>query len=482
MHDYCIELTIKELQMSTNYDLVVLGSGPAGYEGAIYASQLGMKVALVEKEATLGGTCLNVGCIPAKSMLQSALMYQKSKKFAEYGVKIEGADNPTLDLPGVNKRRDGIVKTMTNGIGFLMKKNKVDIIRGFGALAGKGKVTVTGADNKKTELTCKNVLLATGSRARHLPSIKIDGKTIVTSDEIWAFDKVPESLVVLGGGVIGCEFASMYGRYGSKVTIIEMADQICPTEDHETAAELAKALKSQNCEILTSVKLKSMALKNNKVEVVLEGAKAPLLFEKGLVSVGRAPNVEKIGLETVGIKLNDRGFVPVDLNTYQTSEPTVYAAGDVLPTPQLAHTGSAEALYAVDIMAGKKRHPINYLTNPAAIYTYPEISSIGYTENQLKKDGKEYKATKFPFAAVAKARIDDIADGFVKLLVDPKYGEVLGVHIVNTKASELIAEFALGNNLEMTVEELAHTIHPHPTVSEIIKEAAHAAMGHPINM
>jgi len=468
--------------MSTNYDLVVLGSGPAGYEGAIYASQLGMKVALVEKEPSLGGTCLNVGCIPAKSMLQSALMYQKSKKLAEYGVKISGADNPELEFGIVNKRRDSIVKTMTGGISFLMKKNKVDIIRGFGALAGKGKVNVTADDKKQTVLTCKNVLLATGSRARHLPSIKIDGKLIVTSDEIWAFDKVPESFVVLGGGVIGCEFASMYGRFGSKVTIIEMADQLCPTEDHETAAELTKALKKQNCEVLTGAKLKSMTVKNNKVEVMLEGAKGPLTFEKGLVSVGRAPNVEKIGLDTVGIKLDERGFIPVDLKTYQTTEPSVYAAGDILSTPQLAHTGSSEALFAVDIIAGKKRHPINYLTNPGAIYTYPEISSLGYTENQLKKLGKEYKATKFPFAAIAKARIDDIADGFVKLLVDTKYGEVLGVHIVNTKASELIAEFALGNNLEMTIEELAHTIHPHPTVSEVIKEAAHAAMGHPINM
>ena len=468
--------------MSTsNYDLIVIGSGPAGYEGAIYASQLGMKVALIEKESWLGGTCLNVGCIPAKSMLQSATMFQKAKKFADYGVKIAGADNPELDFPQVNKRRDEIVKTMTNGVGFLMKKNKVDVIRGVGSIAAKGQVEVS-ADGKKTTYNCKNILIATGSRARHLPHIKIDGKQIVTSEEIWAFQQIPESMAVLGGGVIGCEFASAYGRYGTKVTILEMAPQICPTEDHETAAELTKALKKQNCEVLTSTKTKSVTAKGNKVEVMLEGETSPRIFEKVLISVGRAPNVENIGLEKVGIKLDARGFIPVNLKTYETSVPGIYAAGDVLPTPQLAHTGSAEALYAVDIMAGKKRHPINYLTNPAAIYTYPEISSLGYTENQLKEAGKEYKAAKFPFSAVAKARIDDMADGFVKILTDKKYGEVLGVHIVNTKASELIAEFALGNNLEMTIEELAHTIHPHPTVSEIIKEAAHAAMGHPINM
>lgn len=467
---------------STNYDLIVIGSGPAGYEGAIYASQMGMKVALVEKESWLGGTCLNVGCIPAKSMLQSALMFQKAKKFSEYGVKIAGADNPELDFPQVNKRRDEIVKTMTNGVGFLMKKNKVDVIRGFGAIAGKGQVEVTANDGKKTTYGCKNILIATGSRARHLPHIKVDGKLIVTSEEIWAFDKVPETMAVLGGGVIGCEFASAYGRYGTKVTILEMADQICPTEDHETAAELTKALKKQNCEVLTSTKTKSIVAKGNKVEVVIEGENTPRVFDKVLLSVGRAPNVENIGLEKVGIKLDARGFIPVDMKTYQTVVPGIYAAGDVLPTPQLAHTGSAEALFAVDVMSGKKRHPINYLTNPAAIYTYPEISSIGYTEKQLKADGKSYKVAKFPFTAVAKARIDDIADGFVKIITDTKYGEVLGVHIVNTKASELISEFALGNNLEMTIEELAHTIHPHPTVSEIIKEAAHAGMGHPINM
>lgn len=466
-----------------NYDLIVIGSGPAGYEGAIYASQCGMKVALIEKESWLGGTCLNVGCIPAKSMLQSATMLQKASKFADYGVKIEGADKASLDFPQVNKRRDDIVKTMTNGVGYLMKKNKIEVIRGTGSIAGKGQVEVTSADGKKTAYSCKNILIATGSRARHLPHIKIDGKAIVTSEEIWAWDKVPQTLAVLGGGVIGCEFASAYGRFGSKVTILEMADQICPTEDHETAAELTKALKKQNCDVLTSTKTKSITLnKNNQVEVLIEGESTPRVFEKALISVGRAPNVENIGLEKVGIKLDERGFIPVDLKTYRTAAEGIYAVGDVIPTPQLAHTASSEALFAVDIMAGHKRLPISYLTNPAAIYTYPEIASIGLTENQLKKSGREYKATKFPFSAIAKARIDDMADGFVKLLVDTKYGEVLGVHIVNAKASEMISEFALGNNLEMTIEDLSHTIHPHPTVSEIIKEAAHAAMGHPINM
>ncbi len=466
---------------ASNYDLVIIGSGPAGYEGAIYASQLGLKVALVEKETWLGGTCLNVGCIPAKAMLQSATMFDKVKKLGEYGVKVAGAQNPELDFPQVNKRRDEIVKTMTNGVGYLMKKNKVDVVRGVGSILGKGQVEIN-LNGQKSILNCKNILLATGSRARHLSHIKVDGKYIVTSEEIWSFEQVPETMVILGGGVIGCEFASAYGRYGTKITILEMGEQICPTEDHETAAELAKFLKKQNCEILTNTKTKSMAVKDNKVEVYLEGESVPRYFHKALLSVGRAPNVENIGLEKVGIRLNERGFIPVDLKTYQTSIPGIYAVGDIIPTPQLAHTASAEALYAVDIIAGKKRHPINYNTNPGAIYTYPEVASIGFTENQLKKEGRDYSVAKFPFSAVAKARIDDNADGFIKIITDKKYGEVLGVHIVNGKASEMIAEFALGNNLEMTIEELAHTIHPHPTVSEAIKEAAHVAMGHPINI
>jgi dihydrolipoamide dehydrogenase len=468
--------------MSVNYDLVVIGSGPAGYEGAIYASQLGMKVALIEKEQWLGGTCLNVGCIPAKSMLQSALMFEKAKKFASYGVKISGAEHPELDFSQVNRRRDEIVKTMTSGVSFLMKKNKIDVIRGVGVLLPqKGQVEVTH-ENKKTVYSAQNILIATGSRARHLPHIHVDGKLIVTSEEIWAWESVPKSLAILGGGVIGCEFASAYGRFGSAVTLFEIGEQICPTEDHETVAELAKALKKQNCDILVNTKTKSVVAKGGLVEVLVEGEQAPRVFEKVLLSVGRAPQVENLGLEKVGVRLDARGFISVDLKTYQTTVPGIYAVGDVISTPQLAHTGSAEALYAVDIIAGRKRHPLNYLTNPAAIYTSPEVASIGQTENQLKKEGRPYKAVKFPFSAVAKARIDDIAEGFVKILTDPKYGEILGVHIVNTKASEMISEFALGNNLEMTIEDLAHTIHPHPTVSEIIKEAAHAAMGHPINM
>lgn len=469
--------------MSTVYDLVVIGSGPAGYVGAIYAAQCGLKTAIIEKSPTLGGTCLNIGCIPTKALLFSATQFDKAHKLAEYGVKITGKDGTSqvsLDFPQVNKRKDEIVKRLTGGVAGLMKKNKIDVVAGHGRIASPTSVEVTDSKGTKTVLQTKNIMIATGSRVRELPHIKIDGKDILSSDHILFLDKVPESLAVIGGGVVGSEFASCYGRFGTKVAIYEMADQIVPSEDFETAAELTKALKKQNCEIFTSVKVQSVTAKGGKVEVLVEGEQKPRVFEKALISIGRAPVTEDIGLDKVGIK-TDRGFIPVDLKTYKTNVQNIFAVGDIIPTPQLAHTASAEAIYAVDVMLGKKRPAINYLTNPGAIYTYPEIASIGHTEQALKKQGREYKVGKFPFMAVAKARIDDADTGFIKIITDKKYGEILGVHIVNPKATEMIAEFSLGNNLETTIEEIAHTIHAHPTLSETVHEAAHAAMGHSIH-
>lgn len=471
--------------MSTAYDLIVIGSGPAGYVAAIHAAQNGLKTAIIEKEKSLGGTCLNLGCIPTKALLFSATQFDKAKKLGSYGVKIAGIDAPgaiSLDFVQVNKRKDDIVKQNSNGVGFLMKKNKVDVHSGTGRLMSQTEVQVTAADGTKTTLTAKNILLATGSRVRELPHIKIDGKDILSSDHILFLDKVPESLAVLGGGVVGCEFASCYGRFGSKVTVFEMAEQIVPTEDFEAAAELAKSLKKQNVELMTACKVKSITAKGGKVEVQVEGEAAPRVFEKALISIGRAPVTNDIGLEKLGVKVDERGFIPVDLKNYQTNVPGIYAVGDIIPTPQLAHTASAEAIFAVDSILGKKRTPINYMTNPSAIYTYPEIASIGHTEQALKKQGVDYKIGKFPFNVMAKAKIDDTTEGFVKILVDKKYGEILGVHIVHAKATELIAEFSLGNNLEMTIDELANTIHPHPTISEVLMEAAHAAKGHAIHM
>ena len=466
------------------YDVVVIGSGPAGYVAAIHAAQSGLKTAMIEAKEWLGGTCLNVGCIPTKAMLFSAMMYDKAKKMGTYGIKIKGGgpDAVELDFPQVMKRKDEIVKGVNGGVAFLMKKNKIDVVRGFGKIKTKTSVEVKDSAGKVTVIEAKIIIIATGSRVRDLPHIKVDGKDVITSDHILFVEKVPESLAILGGGVVGSEFASCFGRFGTKVTVLEMAPQIVPTEDQETAAELTKALKKQNCEILTNTKVNSIVSKGGKVEVTIDGEKTPRVFEKALISVGRAPCTENIGLENVGLSADARGFIAVDLTTYRTSVPNIYAVGDIIPTPQLAHTASAEAMYAVDMIAGKKRTPINYLTNPGAIYTYPEIASIGHTEQALKAQGKEYSVGKFPFSAMAKAKIDDAADGFIKILTDKKYGEILGVHIVHAKATELIAEFSLGNNLEMTIDELATTIHPHPTISETILEAAHAARGHAIHM
>jgi dihydrolipoamide dehydrogenase len=464
------------------YDLIVIGSGPAGYVGAIHAAQSGLKVALIEKDTALGGTCLNRGCIPTKALLFSALQFDKSKKWAEYGLKVSSPAE--LDYAQVLKRKDGVVKKMNSGVSFLMKKNKVDVFQGTGKLKSTKEVEVTSAQGKKEVLSTQYILLAMGSRVRSLPFAPVDGQFIYSSDEILFTTEVPKTMGIIGGGVIGCEFASCFGRFGSQVTLLEGSDQLIPTEDHETAEELAKGLKKQNVSIHLGVKVtKVEVLKDKKlVAVYVDGQKDPYTFEKLLVSVGRAPVTEEVGLSTVGVKTDERGFIPVDLKSYQTNIPNIYAAGDIIPTPQLAHTGSAEAIFAVDHIAKKPRHPINYLTNPAAIYTYPEVASIGYTEKALKAQNREYKSSKFPFSAIAKAQIEDCPDGFIKILADKKYGEILGVHIVHAKATELIAEFSLGNNLEMTLDELSTTIHPHPTLTETILEAAHGAMGHAIHI
>ncbi len=469
----------------TDFDLIVIGAGPAGYVGAIYAAQMGMKVALVEKNSTLGGTCLNIGCIPTKALLFSAMQFDKVKKLGAYGVKVRGIDEEgavELDFPQVNKRKADIVKNLTSGIAFLMKKNKVEVLKGHGRLAGKSNVEVTDASGAKTLHGAKNVLLATGSRVRSLPSMPIDGKDVISSDHALFLDKVPSSMAVIGGGVIGCEMASCYGRFGTKIAIFEVADQILPMEDTEAAVELSKALKKQNCEIFTKVRIEKVVSKAGQAEVWVEGEAEPRVFEKVLVSVGRAPVTEDVGLDTVGIKTEKGGFLSVDMKSYRTSVSNIYAVGDIIPTPQLAHTASAEAMFAVDAMLGKERAPINYNANPGAVYTYPELASVGAREQELKASGREYKVGKFPFMAIGKARIDDATDGFVKLLTCAKTGEVLGAHIVHAKATELVAGMSLGINMEMTIEDIAHTIHPHPTISEAIMEAAHAAMGHAIHL
>jgi dihydrolipoamide dehydrogenase len=459
------------------FDLVVIGSGPGGYVGAIRAAQLGMKVGLIEKAQHLGGTCLNWGCIPTKALLESAKTYDKLKHLEELGFN---AGNPTYDWVRIMARKEGIVDSQRKGLRFLMKKNKIEVFEGHGRLAGPGKVSVTGADGKATTVETKKVLLATGSRVRQLPFAKSNGKTILSSDDVLSITDVPKTMAVIGGGVVGIEFASLFGRFGTQVTVIEVASQILPSEDEEAVGELMKNLKKQNITFEIGTKVTAITDNGGKsASVTLEGGK-PKEFERVLISIGREPVTNDIGLELTGVK-TDRGFVIVDSH-YKTNVEWVYAIGDIIPTPALAHTASAEAIHAVEAIAGKNPNVINYQANPNAIYCYPEIASIGMTEQTIKQKKIEYKSGKFPFAPMAKAKIENATEGFIKILFEPKYREILGVHIVGAKATELIAEFALGKVLETTVDEIGQTIHPHPTISETVMEAAHAALGHAIHM
>ena len=361
-----------------------------------------------------------------------------------------------------------------------MKKNKIDVHLGHGRLASRTSVEVTDENGKKSVLNTKHVLIATGSVVRELPFAKSNGTTIHTSDTALFIENVPESMCVVGGGIVGMEFASMFGRFGSKVTVVEMAPNIVPNCDVECAKELQKAVKKQGVTVETSARITKIDDKGSHCVVGVEG-KEDRTFDKVLVSIGRAPVTQDIGLEKVGLKADERGFLKTDAH-YKTSVPNIFAIGDILATPALAHTATAEALHAVEIIAGHSPKVIDYQTNPNAVYTYPEIASVGMTEAELKEKSIDYKVGKFPFAPIAKAAIEGGTEGFVKILFDPKYHELLGVHIVGAKATEMIAEFALGKALESTVDEIAHTIHPHPTVSEAAMEAAHAATGKAIHM
>lgn len=461
----------------SKYDVIVIGSGPGGEVGAIRAAQLGLKTALIEKEAHLGGTCLNWGCIPTKALLESAKTWTKLQHAGDLGFSTGKVEYSWEKIMG---RKQGIVDQQRKGLRFLMKKNKIDCFEGHGRIAGKNKITVTDQAGKVTTLDTKFVLIATGSRIRELPFAKSNGKTIVNSDDILSLDRVPKSLCVVGGGVVGTEFASLYGRFGSEVTIVELAPQILPSEDSDTVKDLVRYLKKQGINIEVSTKLTKIEDKGDHALVTTEGNE-PRKFEKVLVSVGRAPVTDDIGLAVVGVKTDKSGFIPVNEH-YRTTTDWVYAIGDVIPTPMLAHTASAEAIHAVEIMAGHPAPVIDYDSNPNAIYTYPEIASVGKTEDALKKAGVEYKIAQFPFAPMARAKIDDATEGFIKIIYGAKYRELLGVHIIGAKATEMIAEFALGKMLETTIDEIAHTIHPHPTISETIMEAAHVAMGGAIHM
>ncbi|HWZ85894.1 MAG TPA: dihydrolipoyl dehydrogenase [Thermoanaerobaculia bacterium] len=463
-----------------SYDLCIIGSGPGGYVAAVRASQLGMSVLMVEKEPRLGGVCTLCGCIPTKAMLHTADVLEEARHGGEVGV---AAREVHLDMPAALKYKEKIVRQSTNGVSYLMKKNRVDIASGFGRLAGAGRVSVTGADGAETVYTARNVIVATGSAPRSLPGMDIDDKTILSSTSMLELAEVPKSLVVIGSGAVGVEFASMHARFGVKVTIIEVLPRIVPVEDEEISRELAASFKRQGIAIYPDTRVERITKGEGGVEVLARssGDKTETFrAEKVLMAVGRRPLIGGIGLEAAGV-VTEKGFIKVDA-MMQTNVPGVYAIGDVLATPALAHLASEEGVVAVEHMAGKPVRPINYDQIPGCTYCSPEIGSIGLTEAKARERGYDVAVGKFPFSANGKARIVNQASGFVKIVAEKKYDEVLGVHVIGPAATELIAEACAAMKLETTSEELVRTIHAHPTLSEAIHEAAIAVRGNAIHI
>lgn len=459
--------------MAEQFDVTIIGSGPGGYVAAVRGAQVGLKVALIEKEdgGRLGGTCGLRGCIPTKALLNAADLYQKAGHFEDFGIKVE---NLGFDWGKVQKYKSDVVAKNSTGVGYLMKKNKVTVFNGFGKITDKGKVEVALADGKKETIETKNIIIATGSVVRPIPGFETDGKQVVNSDHILELEKVPKSMIVIGSGAVGVEFASVYARFGTDTTVVELLDRIVPIEDEEVSKQLERSFKKQGIKCLTGVKLDTMKKTKSSVKVSGKDSKGKdvnLEAEMLLVAVGRMPYLEGLGLENTKVKVNERGVVEVN-EFYETTEPNVFAIGDVVATPWLAHLASKEGILVVERLAGKKVEPINMRIVPNCTYCDPEVASVGLTEAKAKEEGYDVKVGKFPFSASGKARILGETDGFVKIVSEKKYDEVLGVHIIGPHATELLAEACVGMQLETTADELGRTIHAHPTVSESIMEAA----------
>jgi dihydrolipoamide dehydrogenase len=468
------------LPETPQYDLVVIGAGPGGYVAAIRAGQLGLKTAIVEKDDKFGGTCLHWGCIPTKALLFDADVYDYFKHAREFGIICKEF---SLDWDAIQARKNKIVAKLAKGVEFLLKKNRVETISGYGRLAGNGRIEVT-TGNRSRELHARNIVLATGSEARMLPALKADGKTILTNKEALGLKQIPSSMVIIGGGAVGVEFASIYSRLGAAVTLIEMLPRIVPLEDEEVSAELEKGFRKEGITVHTGARVEKAEAGSKGVAVTFtarEGKQARIEAETMLVAVGRAPNTEDIGLEKTRIQV-ERGFIRVD-SYMQTGEPGVYAVGDIVAgSPLLAHVGHAEGILAASHAAAAAQpganqtfEPINYNQVPNCTYCEPEISSVGLTERQAREAGHKVKVGKFPFSANSKAEILGVRTGFVKIVTDETYGEILGVHMIGPRVTEMIAEAVLAMRLEATAEDLAHAIHPHPTLTEAVMEAAHAA-------
>jgi dihydrolipoamide dehydrogenase len=464
--------------MTVKYDLIVIGSGPGGYVAAIRASQLGMKVGVVEK-AELGGICLNWGCIPTKALLKSATVFEYIQHAKDYGIDVKDA---TADFSAIIKRSRDVASGMSKGIQFLFKKNKIDQIIGFGKLKKGGKVEVTGSDGKKVDYEAKHIILATGGRSRELPSLKIDGKKIIGYREAMSLEKQPKKLLVVGSGAIGVEFAYFYNSIGTEVTIVEFLPRIVPVEDEEVSKALDKSFKKAGIKILTNSEVTKVDTAGSGCVATVKTPEGEIKIEADVVlsAVGVTTNLEGIGLEEAGVK-TDKGKVLVD-DFYKTNIAGVYAIGDIVKGPALAHVASAEGIICVEKIAGQNPHPLNYGNIPGCTYCSPEIASVGYTEEAAKKAGYEIKVGKFPFSVSGKAKAAGTPDGFVKVIFDAKYGEWLGAHFIGSNVTEMIAEVVAARNLETTGHEIIKTVHPHPTMSEAIMEAAAAAYGEVIHL
>ena len=462
------------------YDVVVIGSGPGGYSAAVRAGQFGLKTAMIERQPRLGGTCLLVGCIPTKSLLHTADVWDYFKNPGAQGIECK---DPQLNYTGVLDRKNKIVSKHSKGIEMLMRKNKVDVIKGDACLQGGGRIEVKSGDSQQT-IEAKNIIVATGSEARMLPGMQPDGNLILTNVEILDLPAIPKSIGIIGAGAVGVEFASIFNRFGSKVTILEMLPRVVPVEDEEISKTLEKHFRRTGIRVEAGAKAENIRRNSNSVALtatLASGAKEEMEFEKLLVAVGRKPNTEAVGFENTGAEL-DRGFVKVD-GFQRTGEPNLYAIGDIVAgTPQLAHVATAEGMVAVATIAGKPTRPINRNRIPGATYTDPGIGSVGLSEAQARAQGFKVKVGKFPFVGNSKATILDKHDGFVKVISDETYGEILGVHIIGPEAYELISEAVTAMECEATVDTMMSTIHAHPTIYEAIGEAFNNVYGLAINI